>query len=71
MGEWVLRHLAFLLSGLGELGVSCLWYCGAWLGYGALAAVLSVVAGLVAFVLLTWATAGRLETRDLPESVPG
>jgi hypothetical protein len=39
--------------------------------FGALPAVLSIVAGSASFVLLAWATAGRLEKRDLPESVSG
>jgi hypothetical protein len=34
-------------------------------GNGALAAVLSILAGSVAFVLLAWATAGRLEKKEL------
>ena len=29
---------AFLLSDLGGLGVSYLWFCGVWVGYGLLAA---------------------------------
>lgn len=115
---------AFLLSDLGRLGMSYLWFCGVWVGYGLLAAgllllleltvedktralisiggaatialallewtvdlrlvertaelarvhgalpaVLSIVAGSVAFVLLARSTAERLEMRDLPESV--
>jgi hypothetical protein len=117
---------AFLLSDLGGLGVSYLWFCGVWVGYGLLAAgllllleltvegkaqarifmggaaavalalvllewtvdlrllertveraqvhgaipaVLSIVAGSVSLVLLAWVTAGRLERRNLPESM--
>ena len=37
--------------------------------HGALPVVLSIVAGSVAFVLLAWVTAGRLERRTLPESM--
>jgi hypothetical protein len=116
---------AFLLSDLGGLGVSYLWFCGIWVGYGllasgllllleltvdgraralicfggaagvvlvlallewtvdlrlaqssvelgqahgALVAVLSIVAGSVAFVLMAWVTAWRLQKRNLPES---
>jgi hypothetical protein len=36
--------------------------------HGALVAVLSIVAGSVAFVLLAWVTAWRLQKRNLPES---
>ena len=39
--------------------------------HGTLAAVPSIVAGSVAFVLLAWLTAERLEKRDLAESVSG
>lgn len=117
---------AFLLSDLGGLGVSYLWFCGVWVGYGLLAAgllllleltvegkaqarifmggaaavafalvilewtvdlrlvertvelaqvhgaipaVLSILAGSVSFVLVAWVTAGRLERRNLPESM--
>jgi hypothetical protein len=112
----------FLLSDLGELGASYLWFAGIWIGYGLLAsglyllleltesgrtcalisngfalslvlalallewtadlglvgrtvelaqnygplpAVLSILAGGAAFAILAWATANRLEKRDL------
>jgi hypothetical protein len=113
---------AFLLSDLGELGASYLWFAGVWVGYcllasglyllleltesgrscalishgfalslvlalallewtldlglvgrtvelvhdyGPLPAILSILAGGAAFAILAWATAKRLEKRDL------
>jgi hypothetical protein len=69
-------HVVFLLSDLGGLGMSYLWFCEIWIGYGLMAsgllllleltvedktlALISIDGAAIALVLLEWTVNLRL-----------
>jgi hypothetical protein len=74
-------HVVFLLSDLGGLGMSYLWFCEIWIGYGLMAsglllllelavedktlALISIDGAAIALVLLEWTVNLRLIGRTM------